>query len=128
MRRPEAAREPERFHAEAAVDQRADQVADPNDQSFEARTAPLGIENRVQDAPHRVSAQPDGQDEQHRVAEGVRQDHPQRAARVGDGPAPVQRGRSRQQADGGVDERLRRVPEARKRLDHQRRALLKKRS
>ena len=43
-------------------------------------------------------------------------------------PATFQRGRRREQADGRIDEGLRGVSGARKRLDHQRRALLKKRS
>ena len=127
-RRPQPARETEGFQADRAVSQRPNEIADAHHQPAECRAVTIRIEQPIEHAPECIAAQADRHHPQECVTQRLREQDPQRAARIRNPAAAVEGCRYGKGADDGVDEGLGRVAEAGERFDHQRSALLKNRS
>ncbi|MNC86481.1 hypothetical protein D3C83_21480 [compost metagenome] len=108
----------EGLEPQGAVDAAANGVPDPGHESPGRCAVAIGVRERVEQTPGRVTAEPDGEDDQQCASERLGQQDPQRAARIGDRAAALGNRQDREHADDAVDDRLRGVPQSRKVLHH----------
>jgi hypothetical protein len=67
----------------------------------------IGIEESIEQSPHRVPAEPNRENQQQHAAEGLADDDAQSTILIGDPAALIGRSQDCQQSDDGVNRRFR---------------------